>query len=216
MRVRIRKKRRGGKRQRGKPGGGGTGTPGQGGRTERGGKTDEEADRAEGIGADEEEEKEEERDKETERGGPGGGRAETAGGGEREEGKEAKPGSDTGKRKEVGDKAETTGSEESKETPPTCNWSVPSYLTSWPRPRIRGNPPHPPELTTPIAKELAACTFTLGGGTSTCVIGSTLPEDSVSGTPVGESAPRPPATSSNREALFGTAGGAENNGVVPS
>ena len=73
----------------------------------------------------------------------------------------------------------------------------------------------PPELTTPLAKELIACTMILGGGTSTCVIGSTLPKDSVSGIPVGESALRPPVTSRNREALFGTAGGAENKGLVP-
>ena len=59
----------------------------------------------------------------------------------REEGKEANPESDPGKRKEVGDKAEAAGREESRETPLTRNWSVPSYLTGWPRPGIREPPP---------------------------------------------------------------------------
>ena len=54
-----------------------------------------------------------------------------------------------------------------------------------------------------------------GGGTSSCVIGSTLPGDSVSGTS-GVTAPRPPATPRNREVLCGTAGGAETNGLVPN
>ena len=85
-----------------------------------------------------------------------------------------------------------------------------SCLTLWPRPG-KGDPP---ELTTPLTKD-TSCIEILGGGRSSCVIGSASPGVSVSGASEGVTALRHPAASRNRETLFGTAGGAESKGLVP-